>query len=294
LDTQLKKLPGYSTELFNPNGTKAANGYMNASFARRASWLVRTFPYMEEQPLWDTWSTSFGRNPPAPPISGFTCPSNVPEVPGQPWLAYVGNAGWAFSDTTRGSDTSEHAANGIFFDDNKNPNIGPTDNREGHPRQQVALGALPDGTSKTWFLTENLHTFFWSYNAISTPNGYVQEDGAASAIKDCKHIFGFVWKNNPSTIERINGDKNYDQGTPPADMVAFSAQGYESYGFPSSNHPGGVNAAFGDVHVKFIAESLDPVIYGQLMTSNHSKSNLVRQSDNTPDRKLQQPSDDQY
>ena len=30
MDTQLKKLPGYSNELFNPNGTKDAKGYHGA------------------------------------------------------------------------------------------------------------------------------------------------------------------------------------------------------------------------------------------------------------------------
>ena len=59
-------------------------------------------------------------------------------------------------------------------------------------------------------------------------------------------------------------------------MVAFSRPvEYEKYGFPSSNHPGGVNVAFCGGNIKFVAEQLDSVIYGQLMTSNSRKSNLV-------------------
>ena len=59
-DTNRRKLPGYANELFDPS-TPAANrtpriGRM-ATYARRASWIVMVFPYMEETPLWEKWST---------------------------------------------------------------------------------------------------------------------------------------------------------------------------------------------------------------------------------------------
>jgi hypothetical protein len=76
-------------------------------------------------------------------------------------------------------------------------------------------------------------------------------------------------------------------------MVGFSNPTYESYAWPSSTHPGGVNVAFCAGQVEFITESIDPVVYGQLMTSNSKRSKLVNAS-NVPDRKLNQPSDDQY
>src|SRR4029079_13666109 len=37
LDTSLKRLPGYANELYNPNGTKGANGKFTFDFSRRAS-----------------------------------------------------------------------------------------------------------------------------------------------------------------------------------------------------------------------------------------------------------------
>ena len=119
-----------------------------------------------------TWKTKrFGisgirlaeRSPPAPAMEGLTCPSDPPEVPGQPWLTYVGNAGWAFTDANPSVETAEYAANGIFFDDNKNTNIGPTDGREGHPRLQMSMARSIDGTTKTMMISENLHTFYWTY-----------------------------------------------------------------------------------------------------------------------------------
>jgi prepilin-type processing-associated H-X9-DG protein len=114
-------------------------------------------------------------------------------------------------------------------------------------------------------------------------------------MKDTKHLFGFVWKVGPAAHERINGDKHYDLTSPgpPANMDAFAdPTKYESYAYPNSLHPGGVNVAFCGGQVEFIRENIDPVIYGQLMTSNSKRSNLY--SGATPDRKLPPPSDDQY
>src|SRR3954453_20477461 len=153
MDSTLKRLPGYAEEIFNPNGSKDANGF-TLSYARRASWVVRIFPYMEENPLWDIWSANFGVNPQAPAIAALNCPSNVAETPDAPTLAYVGNAGWAFSDNGTygrnvGPEKLEHAANGIFFDNNKNLNIGPQDKREGDAKIQMSLAQVVDGTTKT-------------------------------------------------------------------------------------------------------------------------------------------------
>ena len=63
-------------EIFNPNGTKDTDGLISrSSYARRASWVVRLFPYMEETPLWDIWSTVLRQsNPPAPSIAASELP----------------------------------------------------------------------------------------------------------------------------------------------------------------------------------------------------------------------------
>jgi prepilin-type N-terminal cleavage/methylation domain-containing protein/prepilin-type processing-associated H-X9-DG protein len=316
MDSTLKRLPGYAEELFNPNGTKSGTPLMfTSSYARRASWVVRLFPYIEENALWDTWSSSFldtsGKhvNPPAPSIAALNCPSNVSETPDAPTLAYVGNAGWAFSDSgTYGrpsTDKSEHAANGIFFDNNKNfsSGVGPQDNREGDAKIQMSLAQVVDGTTKTLMLSENLHTLYWCYepvNSTSGTAGYVQND--ASTVPDTKSLFGFVWKNHPTVNDRINGDKNYDKATPPDKVnsanpqLAFASDPttYETYAYPSSNHPGGVNVAFCGGAIRMMAESVDPVVYGQIMTSNSRKSSLVSASVGLPngaDRKLTQPAD---
>jgi prepilin-type N-terminal cleavage/methylation domain-containing protein/prepilin-type processing-associated H-X9-DG protein len=292
MDTQLRKLPGYSNELYNPNGAKTGGMYQRA-FARRCSWLVRCFPYMEEQPLWDAWNNFHPSNSAqSPQLPNLLCPSNPPETPGQPWLAYVGNAGWAFSDHPSADQNTEFAANGIFFDLNKNENIGPKDGREGMQAIQMSMTQIVDGTTKTLMLSENLHTFFWTYGL----------DNDNSNIEDGKLLFGFIWKQplNVKEIDRINGDKFYDKlpSGPPATMETFGGtksayQTYESYAYPSSRHPGGVNVAFAGGQVEFLRETIEPLVYAQLMTSNSKRSKLLDIT-NKPDRQLPQPNDDQY
>jgi prepilin-type processing-associated H-X9-DG protein len=283
MDTQLRKLPGYSNEIYNPNGSKTGVNYTK-SFARRVSWVVRLFPYMENTPLWDQWNT-FGTTPPAPHIELLICPSSPPETPNRPSLGYVGNAGWAFSDKARSSDTKEYAANGIFFDLNKNTNVGPVAGREGDLPLQMSLAQVLDGTTSTMMFSESIHTFYWTFGVVND----------TSTNLDTKHLFGFIWKTSPGLNERINGDKYFDQASPgrPADMDVFAnAAKYESYAFPSSMHSGGVNVAFCGGQVEFMREQVEPVIYAQLMTSNSKRSSLY--SGSTPDRQLPPPSSDQY
>jgi prepilin-type processing-associated H-X9-DG protein len=167
----------------------------------------------------------------------------------------------------------------------------------------MSLAQVTDGTSKTMMLSENLHTIYWTFG-IEQPAGaagYFQP--VNSNIRDAKHLFGFVWKNQPSQYDRINGDKFYDQPSPPSPgppnesdpMGSYADIAYErfGYGYPSSNHPGGVNVAFCGGQVEFMAETIDPLIYGQLMTSNSKRSKL-KNANGVEDRKLPQPSDDQY
>jgi prepilin-type processing-associated H-X9-DG protein len=282
-DTGLKKLPGYANELFNPNAPKTS-GYTPATAGRRASWIVMCFPYMEQNALWDEWSSRFGTPPPAPAIEMLSCPSDAPEIPTEPWCSYVGNSGMAFSDESQLNDKKESPADGVFFDDNKNPNFSVnTDGREDpsrHPRLQMSLGYIQanDGTSKTFMLSENLHAWYYSYGL----------NNDASPIRDTKHLFGFVWKNvippnQPHQMERINGDRYFDQSAPPQNMDQFAELGtsgppflYESYGYPSSNHPGGVNMAFCGGQVVFIPDTIDPVVYGQVCTPNRNRARLVQ------------------
>lgn len=290
-----QKLPGYVNALEDVTSTKANGHYTKG---RRASWIVMLLPYMDNGAMWDAWSKEFDPPPSQERlvtyVENLTCASDAPDIPGQPWTNYVCNAGQAFSDSTRGSATpagtsaanTEYPANGVFFDLNKNPNpmITPSsalDGREGHPPIQSRLSNVLDGQSKTLMLSENTQAWYWAYDS--------------DAIKDTKHVFGFVWSNDPRPMERINGSLAATV-TPLNSMTEYaqvsSSGANESYGWPSSLHPGGVNAVFCDGHVAFLPENLEPTLYSQFMTSNHKKSGFYdknRPAAESPDRRLPQP-----
>jgi prepilin-type processing-associated H-X9-DG protein len=175
----------------------------------------------------------------------------------------------------------------------------------------MSIAQVADGTSKTLMLSENMHVWFWSFGALLDPatQTYSQVDGTTNGIVDAKHLFGFVFKNpqtsplQPSAIERINGDRYFEQATPPTDMkistgpTDFAHANYERYGWPNSAHSGGVNVAFCDGHLTFVADSIDPLIYAQLMTSNRNRSRLIDYRTTpqpTPERKMQPPPDSAY
>jgi len=313
MDTTQKRLPGYINDVFDPASVGGANN--RPQRGRRASWIVMCFPFMEQQPLWDLWSQDF-INPVdarvAPPIEGLTCPSDQPDTINDPWLNYIGNCGQAYSENARDS-----AANGIFVDNSKNLDLrdaNTDDGRETDPEIRMSLGNIPDGTSKTLIISESVQTWYYALEGDNaTPEfepGFIASSTEAkdtSPIVDEKHIFGFVWKNQPVGFERVNGDRNYDQ-IPEADipmsMTEFATREpgsgagvqrlYESYGFPSSNHPGVVNVAFCGGQVDTLAESIDPRIYAMLMTSNRNRSTLVGADGTTPERKLPEPSSSDY
>jgi prepilin-type processing-associated H-X9-DG protein len=257
---------------------------------------------MEQNALWDAWSNDFSANflvkKPWPAIEFLVCPSDPPEILGEPSLNYVANAGRAFGDTSRDGDASESTANGVFFDNAKETaflgSASQVDQRELHPKitSSISYVQANDGTSNTIMLSESVHPWFYAYDGDSTTEMF--EPGTngpkdTARIKDAKHIYGFVWSNTASGIQQINGDNNLDKiSSAPSTMAEFSSPINEQLGYPSSRHPGGVNVAFVDGHIILMSDSVEPVVYGQLMTSNRKRSKLIN------DKNLPQPSGDDF
>jgi len=306
-ESSLKDIPGY----INKKGIPGAA----AEDQNRASWLVSIFDYIELAPLAETWSqryqTSDG-NGQFTPIEIMQCPSDPAEFLNVPLLSYVANAGFIGND---GEDVSanpgeygrlENAANGVFFDRTRIANSafvsGLEDNYddEGAPEIVMTIAyiqAKGDGTTKTMMLSENKNAVFWGYNG-------------ASSVTDKKYHYGFCWEQPKEVIDSIQGGtppqvsdprpgsygriNGYPEALPePTEMSEISP----IHGFPSSNHPAGVHVAFVGGNVQFLSEDIDLLIYAQLMTSNHKKSDLWQLDISDPnnfDRNLLQPSDDAY
>ncbi len=309
-ETSLKQFPGYINKLGIP-GDVAAN-------QNRASWVVMTFPHIEQNALWEDWQRGAAGGPQDgvglfSSIEILVCPSDPPETLGQPLTSYVANAG----NINRVGDTSdsslwELAANGIFFDRTRTADDAyqPTspymddrdhaDDRFDEPEIIMTVASIKDGTSKTLMLSENLNATHWGYFGQSGP----------AMVPDRKYHFGFCWEQ-PATIiaslqspmatpdfeseERFRRVNGVTQQLFNQEIVAEGGSNgmTGNYGFPSSNHPGGVNAAFVGGQVSFLNDQIDPLVYAQLMTSNHKKSDL-RNGTGTLESELPQPSDDEY
>lgn len=323
-DATHKHLPGWANELsdimtIDPETLWPTHG-------RHDSWIVELFPYLEQQRLWDRWAHDFDSEPDlsiAPGMDLLVCPSNAPDTPRQPWLAYVANVGQAAGDPTRAKTHPhfENVANGVLAFNLHNPHISIWDIDPNAKRvdvgHQMSLAQVKDGTTKTLLLSESVHTWYYVPDGDFTTSKFEPGFVGAPVSKDIvssgltPHEFGFIWRNNPHRIERINGDNNFDllgdvfgvgiaETLKPKTMFDFSLfqppdhrpNLFESYGYPSSNHPGGVNVAFCGGQVKFLSEQIESRVYTQLMTSNCKRSDFV--DDGQTDRKLVQPSAADY
>ncbi|QDT67402.1 Type II secretion system protein G precursor [Planctomycetes bacterium MalM25] len=309
-DSTQEELPGLVNEIPFQGSGKVGDTFQNG---RRASWIVMLFPYMESTPLWDSWTQEFGSNGAisdqfVPSIESLFCPSDPSEVVDQPANSYVANAGMGYTcltrdDTTLGvqiEDFVEYAANGVFFDRNRRHRNNPSGNRwlndadnrdtpNSLPVLRMSINYIQtnDGTSNTMMLSENLHAVDYTY-------------GVGVQIPDAKHHFGFIWHNNPDVstypadVQRLNGGRNNDIVTPD-NLSNFP----EQLGYPSSNHPGGVNVAFCDGRVQFVSERVDPRVYAQAMTTKYKRSKYIEFTGSPPtpnatDRKLPQPTSSDF
>jgi prepilin-type N-terminal cleavage/methylation domain-containing protein len=295
----------------------------------RAPWTVMVFPYIEQQALWDVWWAGrvyfeggrLDRRSKAQ-IALFICPSDPPSTTDEPHLSYAANAGDI--RRTQGSFAAgykpdakspyqylgENAANGIFVDmqhlypDDFSAQVGHgdiffiwdvihEDPRHRYPPAMTMayLQAKGDGASTTLLLAENSRAVHWTFDEEAE---YTNDSHAA----DEKYQFGFCWEQ-PEIVAAAIAAK-----TPDIEEMHINGDrgGHESYrsvvelqpkdGFPSSNHPGGVNVAFAGGAVRFLSEDVEPTVYAQLMTSNRNASDL--RVDDKPDRDLPLPAADAY
>ncbi len=312
-DTSLQTFPGYINSL----------GISNSSFQARASWLVTTFPYIEQNQLFDLYSN--GRVPDQlPQIELLVCPSNPPTLQSEPNSSYVANSGYLYA-WDRGQNNAnpelswENPADGIFFDQTRIADVTPptgtppswisvTDKRDTPdyaPPVSMSMAYIQskgDGTSKTLMFSESLASLYYSYPSPISTSTAASDYNSTS---DKNFHFGFCWvqPNDVATNRelRINGSKevpSYETfgGTDSMDSFvgnaaqapAANAPPVPRPGIASSFHPGGVNVAFVGSQVTFLSDQIDPFVFAQLMTSNHKKSSLVG------DAQAPEPSDGTY
>ena len=234
-------------------------------------WPVLLLPFLERRDL-STALTAV-----APSVSAKTsylniylCPTSPPESQADAWLSYAGNAGYGskLEVTASGIDGK---GNGVMVD------TSLTGNQSN--RIDVDYVSNGDGASNTLVLTEKCGTRVtklpkWSNQIIVPPANPISltDVSATSSTYSSIPVFLFAgsaattaWKFYTTTtpiteiLYPIN-NKNNNNTPPPDDRL------------PSSNHPGGVGAAFCDGHVLFLKSTVDITTYVQMMTSNSEQS----------------------
>ena len=270
-ETSLQDFPGYVNNL----------GIRGTTTQIRASWVVMTFPYIEQNVLWENWNkpdSSFALGINTPELEVAICPSDPPVIPGEPVLSYAANAGYVLLSHGSHPDPNqgENLANGVFFDRSKSPLsgslLGPFDEFVNRPELKMTVAyiqAKGDGTTSTIMLTENIHQVYWAYRDLS--NAYQNASTSPTIYSDEKYSFGVCWEDPQevasNTRRRINGDLEEDSFDGVYQVDADAA-------FPNSFHPGGVNVAFVGGSVRFINDQIEPLVYARLMASNDKKSHL--------------------
>ena len=287
-ESSLRDYPGYVNSL----GVQGSNEII------RASWVVTTFPYIEQPALWTSWSqakidlsgSSLSGSKQVTEIEILVCPSDPPVTPGAPNLSYVANAGWIQrSDSLRSSNPSpdaspfqrnqENPANGVFTDRSRkfstSDKLGPADLNDTVPNPEIKMTtayiqAKGDGTTATILLAENLQASYWAFDNVNEYTG-------SGGTKDEKYHFGFCWEQpgvvtsssatDADRAKRMNGNREPDSHSDVSDVRPEDS-------FATSLHPGGVNLAFVGGAVKFVTDQMDPVVFARLMTSNRNKSDL--------------------
>ncbi len=209
------------------------------------SWPVVLLPNMERNDIFQqNWAS-----PTTPYVSFFVCPSSPPDALTQPWLSYAGNCG---------SGNNANRWDGVMTDTMAT----------GAQAARVSFDdvARADGTATTILLTERCGPGNVRNNQPLNQKRWDVRGMAANS---------FTFNNANNSVPGIG-----IIGSPPAKIINNitnnAAPGFHSQ--PSSNHAGGVVAAFCDGHTAFIKDSVQARVYAQLLSSNHQSSSNIAKS----------------
>jgi prepilin-type N-terminal cleavage/methylation domain-containing protein/prepilin-type processing-associated H-X9-DG protein len=263
-------LPGWKNQplAVPPPGTPAAH----------YSWPVELLPNLERRDIYEFaekqtvlpgYLPDQQPNPTSLPglvgqassIGIFLCPSS-PVSPLEPRIAYAGNCGNFGRNADRGS--------GVFFDRVGGGAVGP-----------VAIGldfiGTGDGTSNTILFAERcgasiVNLARWSDNQAPFTEVFLGLNDTASSAPGFYTTPAIVLSGTAQAGKVINADPSPfsvpHRSTCVSNATLGNVQNVQAeQAFPSSNHPGGVNAVFCDGHNQFLKDNISPRVLSQLMTS---------------------------
>ena len=262
-------LPGHLNGVvyFRPSQHNFTNSATESTVVR-LSWVEEILPQLQENRRYEiltdsarTISSTVGEA--LVQLDMVLCPSNFATDDG-PALNFAVNCG----------PTEENAV-GNTIDGDQAPYFSLFRDRRVPSTKRVKLEDIPDGTSNTILMTENLQAWVWAAPPSSfwkSPDAMPTSSSTPVSTRNNAVIggLGFVWNNvanlrvppNPTSTEppivKINGLR-----TNPDGVALGGSNDRNRYIFarPSSNHPGVVNMLYADASMKAMNDNVDLPVY---------------------------------
>ena len=297
-DDQKRTLPGWRNRL---PGSANGNGLV-------VGWPIALLPNLERNDLYNIWSSgtavssttifaagkTYNLADASPSISIFQCPTTPRDGTPRDPIAYAGNAGSGTERMVITAGTTSSVTNGEGDDDDEDEGGSRsssnyyqakgegvlldtvTSSESGRTyspaRTNLAYISSGDGTSTTLLLSERCGAVApedpeWNGSAnINVASGatgyrnYSSSSGWATVNQTTPLVFLLPFVTTARTPDTVAPTT-----TNTKKVINVSTDGYR---FPSSNHSGGVNAAFADGHTRYVRDSIDVQTYCHLITSN--------------------------
>lgn len=260
------------------------------------SWVVDLLPWIEQTGIHDQWEfntpsdASPNRELAAASIRVLTCPADLSLLSGAGNLSFVVNGGFGWTapvdcpeymhpaEPSGGfsrrldlngngvvcvdpgvpegepSDRELYKQTGLFFVENWPPGAGTV-------RYHVP-GRIPDGSTQTLLMVENVR-------AGSDPSDPSAHWANPSPWRNSFYVSAYVCEDAICADGRVDYARANDRRTAPYVLESINSGLMQPEGrspWPSSFHAGGVNAAFADGHVRFLAEGIDGRVYAALVS----------------------------
>jgi prepilin-type N-terminal cleavage/methylation domain-containing protein len=221
------------------------------------SWPVMLLPNIDRADVATAWAMAAPNTPlVAPYIETLVCPSNPPDSQTEPSLAYAANTG---------------SINGIANCSKNDGLLVDNVNSSGN-RLSLSDVAGADGTASTVLYAEKcgansaVNQSFWDIQPPPVNQAFSYQ------LNNSTYVPGSAGPPASPSLSPLTTPLPFigvvgapQTQTPVINSAVPGAPG--AWSQPSSLHFGGVMAVFCDGHTRFVADSLQPHVYAQLLTS---------------------------
>jgi prepilin-type N-terminal cleavage/methylation domain-containing protein/prepilin-type processing-associated H-X9-DG protein len=269
-DGQRQVMPGWRNRL---PGTTGSNGLV-------VSWPTLLLPQIERKDVYRVWEANVAPlagttlTNASPNIAIFLCPTSPAENPDNAPISYAANGGSgteAIFGGTVVAKIGQPRGDGVFLD----TVADVPDNKTYNPaRTSLDVISSGDGTATTLMFSERCasgisSTPSWNQQALqntAASPGTAEGVGYRNPGSPTATAWGTLSSSTPLLFLLPLASPT---ASPPAVTRTINPNvAADQYRYPSSNHPGGVVAAYCDGHTAFLRDSISPATYSQLMTSD--------------------------